>query len=84
MSSYHNEIEKSYSESGNIIPLTSMLPHPDKYAKQLGTVTNLFRMKNDTVMSIGQGKAVMLVLSDSCAAFDTASNDVLFSRMLSL
>ena len=43
-----------------------------------GSVANLIRTKSDIMMSICQGKAVMLVLLDSCAVFDTANNDVLF------
>ena len=42
------------------------------------TETVLLRLKNDIMMSIDQSKAVVLVLLDLSAAFDTTDHDVLF------
>ena len=42
------------------------------------TETALLRMKNDIAMSIDQSQAVVLVLLDLSAAFDTIDHDVLF------
>ena len=44
------------------------------------TETALVRVKNDTMVSIDQGKPILLVLPDLSAAFDTVDNNVLFSR----
>ena len=38
-------------------------------------------MKNDIMMSIDQGKPIILVLLDLSAAFDTVDHNVLFSRL---
>ena len=45
------------------------------------TETALVRVKNDIMMSINQGKPVILVLLDLSAAFDTVDHNVLFSRL---
>ena len=38
-------------------------------------------MQNDIMMSIDQGKPVILVLLDLSPAFDTVDHNVLFSRL---
>ena len=38
-------------------------------------------MKNDIMMSIGEGKPVILVLLDLSATFDKGDNNVLFTRL---
>ena len=43
--------------------------------------TALVRVKNDIMVSIDQGKPVILVLLDLCDAFDTDDHNVLFSRL---
>ena len=42
--------------------------------------TALVRVKNYIMMSIDQGKPVILVLLDLAAAFDTVDHNVLFVR----
>ena len=42
------------------------------------TETALIRVKNDIMMAIDQSKAVVLVLLDLSAAFETVDRDVLF------
>ena len=51
------------------------------YKSGHSTETDFVRVKNDTVMSIDQGKPVILVLLDLSAAFDTVDYIVLFSRL---
>lgn len=45
------------------------------------TETALVRVKNDIMMAVDGKKAVVLVLLDLSAAFDTVDHDVLFSRL---
>ena len=45
------------------------------------TETALGLVKNDIMMSIDQGKPVILVLLDLSAAFDTVDHNALFSRL---
>ena len=45
------------------------------------TETVLVRVKNDIMMSIDQGKPVILVLLDLSAAFDIVDHNVLFSGL---
>ena len=45
------------------------------------TETALVRVQNDIMMSIVQGKPVLLVLLDLPAAFDTVDQHLLFSRL---
>ena len=51
------------------------------YKSGHSTETALVRVKNDIMMSIDQGKPVILVLLDLSAAFDTVDHNVLFSRL---
>ena len=46
-----------------------------------GTETDLVQVKNNIIISIDQGKPVLLVLLDQSAAFDTADHNVLFARL---
>ena len=45
------------------------------------TETDLVRMKNDIIMSIDQGKPVILVPLNLSAAFDTVDHNVRLSRL---
>ena len=51
------------------------------YKNGHSTETALVRVKNDIMMSIDQGKPIILVLLDPSAAFDTVDHNVLFSRL---
>ena len=44
-------------------------------------ITALVRVETDIMMSIDQGKPVILVLLDLSSAFDTVDHNVLFSRL---
>ena len=46
----------------------------DHYKSGHSTETALVRVKNDIMMSIDQGKPVILVLLDLAAAFDTVDH----------
>ena len=52
-----------------------------KSASKCGNTTEaaLPRVRNDIMMSLDQSKAVVLVLLDLSAVFDTIDHDVLFS-----
>ena len=51
------------------------------YESGHSTETALVWVENDIMMSIDQGKPVILVLLDLFAAFDKVDNNVLFSRL---
>jgi len=51
------------------------------YKSGHSTETALVWVKNDIMMSIDQGKPVILVLLDLSVAFDTVDQNVLFSRL---
>ena len=51
------------------------------YKSGHSTETALVRVKNDNMMSIDQGKPVILVLLDPSAAFDTIDHNELFSSL---
>jgi len=51
------------------------------YKSGHSTETALVLVKYDTMMSIDQGKPVILVLLDLSVAFDTVDHNVLFSRL---
>ena len=51
------------------------------YTSGHSTETALVRVKNDIMMSIDQGKPVIVVLLDLSAAFDTVEHNVPFSRL---
>jgi len=46
-----------------------------------GHETALIRVKHDIMMSIDQGRPVLLILLDLSAAFNTVDHNVLFSRL---
>ena len=51
------------------------------YKAAHSTETALLRVKNDIVNELGQGRAVLLVLLDMSAAFDTIDHEILAKRL---
>ena len=57
------------------------LSHQSAYRPLHSTETTLLRVSNDILMALDQQKAVMLVLLDLSAAFDTIDHGMLLSRL---
>jgi len=51
------------------------------YQSGHSTETGLLRLKNDMLMTIKGMKAVILVLLDLSAAFDTIDHEIMYSRL---
>ena len=51
------------------------------YKSGHSTETALLRLKNDMLMTIYRLKAVILVLLDLSAAFDTIDHEIMYSRL---
>ena len=67
---------KTYLDTNNLNE-----PFQSAYRKGHSTETALLRVKNDIMMAVDQKKAVILVLLDLSAAFDTIDHEVLFARL---
>ena len=82
--SYFSKItERAVAIRQNKYLLDSNLTETRQSAYRTGHITEtaLIRMKNDTMMSIDQSKAVGEVILDLSAGFDTLDHDVLFCRL---
>ena len=55
-------------------------PNQSAYRRQHSTETALLRVKSDIMCQIDQGNAVMLVMLDLSAAFDTIDHTILLHR----
>ena len=51
------------------------------YKRHHSTETALLRVKNDVMQSLDKGRAVLMVLLDMSAAFDTVDHGILLSRL---
>ena len=73
-------VERAVAVQLNKYFLDSNLIESRQYAYRTGysTETALIHVKNDIMMSTDQSKAVVLVLLDLSAAFDTVDHYVLF------
>ena len=56
-------------------------PNQSAYRRQHSTETALLRVKSDIMCQIDQGNAVMLVMLDLSAAFDTIDHTILLHRL---
>ena len=56
-------------------------PLQSSYKRHHSTETALLKVKNDLLCSLDNNKAVLMVLLDMSAAFDTVDHDILLDRL---
>jgi hypothetical protein len=56
-------------------------PFQSSYKRHHSTETALLKVKNDLLRSLDNNKAVLMVLLDMSAAFDTVDHDILLARL---
>jgi len=57
-------------------------PLQSSYKRNHSTETALLKVKNDLLLSLDNNKAVLMVLLDMSAAFDTVDHDILLHRLV--
>ena len=59
-------------------------PYQSAYCAGCSTETALLRVHNDVIVALSKGRAVLLVLLDLSAAFDTVDHDLLIAELAGL